>query len=182
MKTTIINFSTRDNGNCFHIADVCQDKLTAAEVQRFDFGSISLYQCGKCDYECLGTAGSCIYDNEDDCNAIYEAVADAGQSVFIIPNYCGYPNSNYFMFCERACGYYRLAKENRGRYLSAKKKFIVVTNSNLDNFRETLKLQNADGAADILFLESRLFKKNPANGDLMEDAAAKELVENFILA
>ena len=45
MKTCVISFSSRADGNCAAIADCVQETLGAEGLTRFDFSGLSLQRC-----------------------------------------------------------------------------------------------------------------------------------------
>ena len=52
MKTCVISFSSRADGNCAAIADCVQETLGAEGLTRFDFSGLSVHGCGACDFPC----------------------------------------------------------------------------------------------------------------------------------
>lgn len=53
---------------------------------------------------------------------------------YVVPNYSDFPCSNFFIFNERGQCYFRGTEKRMEKYLSVKKKFIVVSNTGEDNF------------------------------------------------
>ena len=110
MKITIVNFSGRENGNCKQIAEVIGNEFKEQEVYIIDFNQVNLFQCSNCNYECFNNKNDCPYI-VDDCNEIYEQILNSDLLFYVIPNYCGYPCSNFFMFNERGCCVFNGDKE-----------------------------------------------------------------------
>ena len=46
MKTCVISFSSRADGNCAAIAGCVQETLGAEGLTRFDFSGLSVHGCG----------------------------------------------------------------------------------------------------------------------------------------
>lgn len=101
MKTCMISFSSRADGNCAAIADCVQETLGGEGLTRFDFSRLSVHGCGACHCECFRQREACPYF-ADDAFRLNEAAALADRAVFIVPNYCDFPCSNFFLFNERS--------------------------------------------------------------------------------
>lgn len=178
MKITIVNFSSRRDGNCLSIANLIQNQYSNDRVVLYNFKDLKIQGCGKCNYECLKEVNCCpVYD---DINKIYESILNADKAIFIIPNYCDYPCSNFFVFNERSCGFFKQSDELMKEYAQKEKKFIVISNSKTKSFIDILKYQLFDQEPDILFLSAKKFNKKSLDGTLMEDEQAQNLVNNFI--
>lgn len=179
MKVTIINFSGRANGNCSNISNILARKYESESVESFDFCSESVSPCGKCDYECFKEEKPCTIDAV---NRIFESIVGADLAFFVMPNYCDYPPANYFAFNERSCGYFLKDEKLLSKYLAVKKKFIVVSNTELENFAKAFSYQVADGEKpDMLFLSAKKFNSISIDGDMMTNAFAQKLVEDFAI-
>lgn len=98
---------------------------------------------------------------------------------FVIPNYCDYPCANYFIFNERSQCFFQGKPERLDAFLRVRKKFIVVSNTNQENFRQILS-QNVDGEPEILFLSAKKYGRNSVCGDLMTSAAAAAEIDQFV--
>ena len=133
MKTCVISFSSRADGNCAAIADCVQETLGAEGLTRFDFSGLSVHGCGACHCECFRQREACPYF-ADDAFRLNEAAALADRAVFIVPNYCDFPCSNFFLFNERSQCCFNGHAELADRYLAVPKKFIVVSNTGRENF------------------------------------------------
>ena len=70
-------------------------------------------------------------------------------------------------------------RELLNRYLQKSKKFIVVSSSNQENFKNILQYQTVM-APDILFLDSREFNQRSIEGKLMNNEEAKNKLIQFL--
>ena len=67
------------------------------------------------------------------------------------------------------------------RYLSVRKKFIVVSNTGRDNFVTAFRYHVPEGEEpDVLFLSAKRFGRVSIWGDLMESEEARKEVLGFI--
>ena len=98
---------------------------------------------------------------------------------FIIPNYCGFPNANYFSFNERTVGYFNGDQQLLQKYYSIKKKYIIVSNSENKIFLKAMEQQSAE--PEILYLSSAAYGKTSIAGDLMESEQAKADLRAFLV-
>ncbi len=179
MKITIVNFSGRKNGNCHAISKVIADVHSAEGKHVFNFCDINFVPCGKCEYECFSPDKQCQYQS-DGVYDMYDRITKSDLTYFIVPNYCDYPNANYFIFNERSQCFFQHHEELLDRYLSVKKRFIVVSNTQTQNFIAALSYQIPEGESpDILFLPAKAYKKISIDGDLMTSPEAKKAVEAF---
>ena len=176
MSVCIISFSGRADGNCAQIARYLQE-LTGGEL--FLFSGLTVHPCGTCDYECFKKA-QCP-NIEDDEYRVMDAIAGSDVTYFVLPNYCGGPCANYYIFNERSVCYFHGDREKLAKYMAAQKKAIVVTNSGHDNFRRTLQEQHSDKELPILFLGSGEFKKSSVAGDLITVPEVRERIREFTL-
>lgn len=180
MKITIISFGKRKNGNCGNIKDeLCRLLENGNEINAFDFSELAIAPCGGCGYECFDKAESCPYIN-DGVYSIYDGITGSDLAFFIVPNYCDYPCSVFFAFNERSQCYFQGQWERLEKYLSVPKRFIVVSNTNRDNFTAAFRYQiNEDKEPETLFLSAKSFDKVSIRGDLMESEKAREEVRRF---
>jgi len=176
MKVSIVNFSGRSNGNCSGIAGYIKEILNA-DVDIFDFSGTKITPCGNCNYECLDAADGCLIN--DGITNVYTALISADVIYFIVPNYINYPCANFWIFNERKQGVFGRKPKLEKHYLQIKKKFVVVSNTEKDNFRQIFK-SHVEGEPDILFLATRDFAKGGVRGGLMEDAQAQAMLKEFI--
>ena len=175
MKSLVINFSGRNNGNCANVSKVIQKELENVSV--INFSDVNIFSCSNCDYECFKNE-NCPYII-DDLFDIYNQIVSSDFVYYVVPNYCGYPCANFFIFNERSCCYFKRDRELLNKYLSVNKKFIIISNSNQDSFKEICKYQ-VNNEPDILFLSTRKYNQNSIEGILMENEDAKYELISFI--
>lgn len=100
---------------------------------------------------------------------------------YVVPNYSDFPCSNFFIFNERGQCYFRGTEKRMEKYLSVKKKFIVVSNTEEDNFirafRDHVKKEEEP---EVLFLSAKRYGKRCTAGDLMESERAVGDLKQFI--
>ena len=172
MKTVIISFSARKNGNCAQIGKYIQ-KLVQDPVL-FEFSERSIHACGGCDYECFTDQTKCPYKDDMECE-ILDAIVQSEMTYFILPNYSDYPCSNYFVFNERSQCYFQGKPKLLDDYLKVPKRSIVVSNTNTENFSKALAYQT-EQTPDILFLSAKHYGKKSIKGDL---ATSKEVLDDI---
>lgn len=173
----VVNFSSRKDGNCYRISGVIKKHFKDKKVKIYNFYENTYSSCGHCDYECFKKR--CKVN--DGINEIFKSIVQSEETIFVLPNYCDYPNSNYFLFNERSCGFFNGNKDLLNRYLNIRKKFIVVSNSCHSNFYDALKYQvNENTKPEILYFNSRKFNQNPIDGTLMTNNEAEGLVHDFL--
>lgn len=180
MKTCVISFSGRKEGNCSAIARILTEALSGRNtVVYFDFSAFRLTPCGQCGYECFQERTRCPYFG-DPVFSIYDAIVRSDLSYFIVPNYCDYPCANFFIFNERSQCFFQHHPELLERYERAAKKFIVVSNTGRDNFTTAFQYHTGDAPPEALFLSARGFGRVSIAGDLMDAPEAREEVLRFI--
>lgn len=172
MKTVIISFSTRRNGNCAQIGKYIQELVQDSVL--FDFSECSVHACGGCDYECFADQTKCPYIDDAECE-ILDAIVQSEMTYFILPNYCDYPCSNYFVFNERNQCYFQGKQKLLDDYLKVPKRSIVVSNTNTENFTKALAYQT-EHTPDILFLSAKQYGKKSIKRDL---ATSKEVLDDI---
>lgn len=178
MKRLVVNFSGRRNGNCENVSKVIQEMFNMDEVEIISFNNINIQPCTNCDYECFDNKENCPYYN-DEIKNIYHKILESDFVYYIIPNYCGYPCANFFIFNERSVCVFSKEKELLDKYLQKSKKFIVISSSNQDNFKNVLQYQTIM-APDILFLNAREYNQRSIEGKLMDNEDAKNKVIQFL--
>ena len=178
IKVVILNFSSRKNGNCAEITDYIEHYYNRTNVCSFVIDKNSMPACGECDYECLKPDMDCRVLNQQE-KAVFDAVCESDLVYLVIPNYCGYPCANYFAFNERSVGYFNMDESLMEKYMSVPKRFIIVSNSEGDNFKEAMR-QQTSGTPDILYLKSRKYHKSSIAGDLLTSNAAKADLQAFL--
>lgn len=178
MKVSVISFSGRSEGNCAKIAELISKRFDDC-VRMFDFSNYYINPCGKCGYDCFQRAENCPYI-KDSVYDIYEAVTESDLAFFIVPNYCDYPCSLYFSFNERSQCYFQKNYPRLEKYLSVRKKFIVVSNTNRENFISAFRYQVTEGTEpEILFLSAKRFGKVSISGDITDSEEAKNLILRY---
>lgn len=170
MKIAILNFSGRTNGNCSAIGRYIADKLEQTTVFLYDISN-NMTPCGNCDYECLKPA-ECCPNMSDFHKGVMDTVLSCDLAYFIVPNYCGVPCANYYAFNERSVGYFNLDRKKMQAYMSVKKKFVVISNTETEHFVSAMQQQTND-KPDILYLKTRKYGKQSIAGDILESNAAK---------
>lgn len=173
----ILLFSGRQNGNCAAIGNYIEQFYMRTNVLSFVVDGKSYPACGGCNYECLKQDLICPLLNDDQCKMM-DAIIESDLVYFIVPNYCGYPCANYFAFNERGVGYFNMNPSLMESYMSAVKRFIIVSNSE-DHFAEAMQQQTND-IPDILYLRSSKYGKQSIAGDIMGSDEAKADLEAFL--
>lgn len=76
MRISVINYSSRKNGNCHHISEYIEEIISCEkhEYDLIDFSAFSVNTCGKCNYECFGN--HCVY-KDDEIYRAYRKILDA---------------------------------------------------------------------------------------------------------
>ena len=166
----LIQFSSREAGNCAAIAGCIRQYFTNDMVSDFTVTRDVVAPCGNCDYECLKNDETCPNLTGHQIK-LYNAICNADFVYYIIPNYCGYPCANYFAFNERSVGYFNMDRTLMEKYMSVKKAFIVVSNTEGQNFVNALAQQAEN--PEILYLKSSKYGKRSVTGDLMESQDAR---------
>ena len=167
----LIRFSSRDLGNCTGIAQYLTDYHSTDFVQSFKIDNNIVVPCGGCDYECLKPGAKCLSVTESH-TQIMDAVCQADLVYFIIPNYCGFPPASCYAFNERSVGYFNKNRELMGKYRNVPKKFIIVSNTEGQNFESLIQSQ-VTGNPELIYLKTSKYKKISTAGDLMESDEAK---------
>ena len=179
-KAVIISFSRRKNGNCRNIAEIIKKHNEKTEnTSIVAFSELHAFPCGDCNYECFGDA-DCPHRG-DGLYGLYELICSCDMVYCIVPNYCDYPCSGFFVFNERSQCYFQKHPEVYPSYLKTRKKFIVVSNTNTENFKKAISFQVDEGTKpEILFLQAKSFGKVSLYGDLMTSAQARKQVIDFV--
>ena len=134
--------------------------------------------CGGCNYECLTPGVVCPAVNDHQ-KEVMDAVCDSDMVYTIVPNYCGYPCANYFAYNERTVGYFNLDRELTKKYMSVPKRFVVVSNTEGDNFVNALRQQTNEEPV-ILYLKSGKYRKRSTAGDIMDSVDAQADLRAFL--
>lgn len=180
MSSVVISFSKRAEGNCAAVARLLLEKCGEEPVCFFDFSMLEIHPCGGCSYECFQKGGCCPY-LEDGVYEMYRAIAESGRTFFIVPNYCDFPCANFFIFNERSQCFFQNQEELQKKYLRAKKKFIVISNTGKENFITAFRDHVEEGEEpDILFLSAMRYRRISVAGDLMDAEAARADLDEFV--
>ena len=173
-KFTILSFSGRKNGNCERIAQHIQS-ITGGRI--LSFADLNIHPCGQCRYECFELGANCPHIG-DDLRSIYESVLQSDCTCYILPNYCDYPNANFFAFNERSLCVFSGNGTLLDAYSNIPKKFIVISGGEENNFRAALS-QHAENP-DILFLCAKDYGQNSTDGALTESPECLSKIEAFL--
>ena len=176
-KVVIIQFSSRQKGNCNAISKVISEFYQEDNVRAYTVDACNMPACSNCDYECLTPGKTCPNLMQEQIQ-LYADVCNADITYMIVPNYCGYPCANYFAYNERSVGYFNLDRALMDKYMSAKKRFIVVSNTEGANFENALAQQSTE--PKILYLKTGRYGKRSTAGDLMDSEDAKDDLIAFL--
>ena len=176
-KTTIVNFSGRSSDGNGEKLSKFVNGLLEGKAGLINFSSLNVSGCNRCDYECL-RRDSCKYIN-DDVKKLYDILLKSDCIIFIIPVYCNYPCSNYFVFHERAQCCFN--EENYDKYVSKPIKFIIIANSGYENVMGVLRDDFKKIAEeDVVVLGSRKYGTKSVNGDLIEYDEVKQEIRRLL--
>ncbi len=177
MKTVIVSFSSRANGNCSKIGRLIKENTKDPIL--FCFSDFSIQACGGCNYDCFEKGETCPYIGDMECE-ILDAIVHSEITYFVLPNYCDYPCANYFSFNERSQCYFQGKPDLLNAYLRIPKRSVVVSNTNEENFIKALTYQS-DQEPDILFLSARQYGKSSIRGDLLtSEKTVSDIIIEFI--
>lgn len=176
-NVVIFNFSPRIDGNCSKI-DTYISNYHGSDVRKFHFTAENCMPCSGCHYECLNSEQKCTGISGEMKRAL-TAASESDLLYMIVPNICGYPCANYFAFNEKCVGYFGLDRDMKMKYMKVPKKFIVVSNTESDNFKNAMKQHSVD-EPDILYLKTSKYHKSSTAGDLMDSDNAKVDLEAFL--
>lgn len=176
MKTIIVTFSSRSNGNCSQIGKLIFS--LSSDPVLFDFSEFDIHPCGRCTAECFSAREDCPYFADKE-HEILEAIMQSDVVYFVLPNYCDYPNANFFIFNERSQCFFQGRPDLLESYLDIPKRCIVISNTNMDNFIQALAYQS-NKKPEILFLSAKEYGKNSIQGDLLTSEDAVEHIRQFI--
>lgn len=178
MNISIISFSSRAGGNCQSIARKIRALAPDGSYSFFDFSEFHISGCGGCRLECFQDRMACPYIGDREFEML-DRICSSDLCYFIVPNYCDYPCSNFFIFNERSQCYFQGHPELLTCYEQVPKKFIVVSNTGKEQFQAAFR-QHTDREPDILFLSARSYGKVSIAGDLMTSARAVEDLGDFL--
>lgn len=179
-KVTIIRFSPRNTGNCEKIANYIADFYNRTNVYEYWISAENCEPCSGCNYECLNpTTTGCPTKSEYFTEVMDQALA-SDLIYFIVPNFCGYPNANYFAFNERLVGYFGTNRSARAQYMEIEKKFIIVSNTEGVNFSNAMQ-QQSTVEPKMLYLKSSKYHKRSTAGDILESEDAQQDLRKFLM-
>ena len=176
MRKIIISFSSRVDGNCNKIANFIAQKVANSVI--FLFSEIHIIPCGSCHYECFLSREACPHISDAEYHLL-NAITHCEEAYFVVPNYCDYPCANFFIFNERSQCYFQGHPELLEKYLNVPKKFIVVSNSASETFRQAF-IQHTAVEPEILFLRAKHYEKQSIAGDILTSQSAEADLEGFI--
>jgi hypothetical protein len=105
---------------------------------------------------------------------------DSDLAVFVIPVYSEYPCSNYFIFRERSQSYFDDVKYER--YLTLRKKFIIIANSGYLNAVNVIRNDFNDiDEKSILNLSSNTYRTKSVLGNLIEFEGVRTQIKEFLI-
>ncbi len=177
MNVCIISFSSRANGNCAQISKYILSRYDDS-AELYCFSDFLISPCGICDYECFHTRLYCPKADDME-NNLLQAVSRCDLAYFVVPNYNDYPCANYFIFRERSQYYFQKRPDELKVYEKTPKKFIVVSNTEQENFSKAFSCQ-VEEKPDVLFLRSKDFGKKCTEGNLLSSDKAKNAIAEFI--
>jgi len=174
---TILNFSARANGNCAAISRFVEDYYKYAITRTYTVNNI-IAPCRNCNYSCLKVGEQCPEITKE-YKELMETLMQSQLIFFIVPNFCGFPCSNYFTFNERTVGYFNKSKERMESYMNIPKRFIIISNTESEVFTEAMA-QQTFCKPDILYLKTSRYRKRSIDGDLLDSTEAKDELDKFL--
>lgn len=178
MSVCIISFSSRKNGNCSQISEFIGTLFSDAKL--YDFVNFTINACGDCSYQCFNCGSNCPFFSDKECE-ILEAITNSTATYFIVPNYCDFPCSNFFIFNERSLCFFQNNEKLLTAYLQVPKKFIVVSNTDLKNFKTAFAYHTND-EPEILCLSAKKYGKISIDGNLLTSKRVVEDLRKFVTA
>ena len=174
----LIRFSSRKCGNCNAISEYIQNYYSAEQVSVYTMDANSVQPCSNCDYECLTPGKNCPNLSAQQTEAM-NSVCNADLVYYMIPNYCGYPCANYFVYNEKSVGYFNMDRALMQKYMSVPKRFIIVSNTEGANFENAVR-QQTNSEPEILYLKTSKYGKRSTAGDILDSDDAKHDLEVFL--
>lgn len=178
MKMSVLNYSSRKNGNGYHIAEYIKEIISREnrEYDLIDFSRFSANTCGKCNYECFDS--DCVYKNDEIYNA-YRKILKADMVISVIPIYGGLPCSNFFVFNERAQGAFQ--DEEFEQLEDIRNKYIIIGNTGVEITKKIIhENDNHAKEEDFLVISSNEVGERSIKGNLMEYDWYREKINEFI--
>jgi len=172
----VIIFSSKQGGNSESVAGFIKKELPDTDI--ICFPHLSIKSCSFCGYECFVT--DCPH--KDGNRKLYDTILKANLVIFIVPNYCDYPPSSFFIFNERGCDYFgKNGQESLKEYLGIKKKFIIISNSDDANIQKALTYHINEGEIlNSITLSSKAYGLKSIDGNLLMNNAALKTIKEFI--
>ena len=176
-NVTILNFSSRKQGNCANIAHYMEVRSTETNIRSFVIDQ-RIGPCNGCNYECLMPGTKCpnISQYQEE---VMGAVLQSDVVYLIVPNYCGFPCANFLAFNERSVGYFNMDRGLMQRYMNVRKRFIIVSNTENEVFQKAMA-QQAKDTSEVLYLKTSKYGKRSTAGDLMESPEAVADLDAFL--
>lgn len=175
----VLNFSPRSDGNCGHIGDLIQTFYKNSNIRSYLISGI-FTPCGTCNYECLKPNVRCPSLSREQAE-VFDAICQSDLVYYIIPNFCGMPNALYYAFNERSVGYFNLDRAVMANYMAVRKRFIIVSNTQSNAFKEAMLQQTAE-TPEVLYMKTSKYGKQSIAGDLMDSAQAQADLLDFLAA
>ena len=177
-NVVILTFSPRNGGNCAKIAEFINNYHKSDNVSVFAITADNFSACRDCNYECLQPGMICPQRTHYQLQ-VMDSIVNADMVYYILPNFCGQPNANYFVFNERSVDYFNLDRALMNKYLAVRKQFIIVSNTESETFYNAAQ-QQTSGKPEMLYLKTSKYGKRSTNGDIMDSEAAKADLEAFL--
>ena len=174
----LIQFSSRKEGNCAAISKKITGFYGKEQTTAYTVDANIVQPCSNCDYECLAPEKYCPNLSTEQAS-IMDAICSADLVYYIIPNYCGYPCANYFVYNEKSVGYFNGDRARMQQYMSVPKRFIIVSNTEGDNFENALRHQTKSDP-EILYMKTGKYRKRSTTGDMMESEEAQADLDAFL--
>lgn len=165
---TILNFSSRNDGNCAHIAQHIEVRNADTLVYTYVIDQ-RISPCNNCDYECLQPGVKCPNVSQYQ-EQIMNSILNSDMVYMIVPNYCGFPCANFLAFNERSVGFFNLDRGLMQRYMAVRKRFIIVSNTENEVFQKAMEQQSK--SVEVLYLKTSKYGKRSTAGDLLDSAEA----------
>lgn len=154
---------------------VCSEHHANANICTYNIND-HIGPCAECNYECLTPGIGC--ESADGIKTIMNQAMNSDLIYYIVPNICGYPSSNYFIYNERLVGYFNMNRELMAKYKNIEKKFIVVSNTESDTFYNAMQQQSAE--PNILYLKTSKYGKRSTAGDILNSEQAQVDLSAFL--
>ena len=174
----ILNFSPRSNGNCDQIANRIAKFHAKDTVLTYHVTAEHIKCCSGCNYECLKPDATCPLKTEYH-TSMMDSILNCDIAYYVIPNFCGQPVAGFYAFNERSVGYFNGDRGLMQRFMSVKKRFIMVSNTENDAFKAAAK-QQTSGQIDMLYMKTGKYKKVSIAGDMLESPEARADLQSFL--